>query len=43
LVGVLAFLVIPAGWPQKARAIAAAVAAFVALHLINAAISGSTQ
>ena len=41
LVGVLAFLVIPVGWPQKARAIAAAVAAFVALHLVNAAISGS--
>ena len=41
LVGVLAFLVIPVGWPQKARAIAAAVAAFIALHLVNAAISGS--
>ena len=32
LVGVLAFLVIPVGWPQKARAIAAAVAAFIALY-----------
>ena len=41
LVGVLAFLVIPVGWPQKARAIAAGVAAFVALHLVNAAISGA--
>jgi hypothetical protein len=41
LVGVLAFLVIPLGWPQKARTIAAAVVAFAALHLVNAAISGS--
>lgn len=41
LVGVLAFLVIPVGWPQKARAIAAAVAAFVTLHLLNAAVSGA--
>ena len=37
----LAFLVIPVGWPQKARTIAAAVVAFAALHLVNAAISGS--
>ena len=29
------------GWPRKARTIAAAVAAFAALHLVNAAISGS--
>jgi hypothetical protein len=41
LVGVLAFLVIPVGWPRKARTIAAAVVAFAALHLINAVISGS--
>jgi hypothetical protein len=38
---VLAFLVIPVGWPQQARKIAAAVVAFAALHLVNAAISGS--
>jgi hypothetical protein len=41
LVGVLAFVVIPVAWPQKARAIMAAGAAFVALHLINAAVSGA--
>ena len=41
LVGVLAFLVIPVGWSQKARAIIAAGAAFVAFQLINAAVSGS--
>lgn len=40
LVGALAFLVLPVGWPQKARAIAAAAAAFVVLHLVNAAVSG---
>jgi hypothetical protein len=41
LVGVLAFLVLPIGGPRKVRAIAAAVAACAALHLVNAAVSGA--
>jgi hypothetical protein len=41
LVGVLAFLVLSVGWLQKVRAIAATVTAFVALHLVNAAVSGA--
>ena len=41
LVGVLAFLVLPIGWPRRVRAIAAALAAFLALHLVNTAVSGA--
>jgi hypothetical protein len=41
LVGVLAFLVLPIGWAQKARAVAASLLTFSAIQLVNIMISGS--
>jgi putative flippase GtrA len=41
LVGVLAFLILPIGWAQKARAVAASLLAFSAIQLVNIMISGS--
>jgi Glycosyltransferase family 87 len=41
LVGVLAFLILPIGWAQKARAVAASLLTFSAIQLVNIMISGS--
>jgi Glycosyltransferase family 87 len=40
LVGVLAFSILPIGWAQKARAIAASLLTFSVIHLVNILISG---
>jgi Glycosyltransferase family 87 len=41
LVGVLAFLILPIGWTQKARAVAASLLTFSVIQLVNIMISGS--
>ena len=40
LVGVLAFLILPIGWAQKARAVAASLLTFSAIQLVNIMVSG---
>jgi Glycosyltransferase family 87 len=40
LVGVLAFLILPVGWGQRVRAVAASLLTFGAVQLINLMISG---
>ena len=40
LMGVIAFLILPVGWAQKARAIAASLLTFGAIQLVNIIISG---
>jgi hypothetical protein len=40
LVGVLAFFILPIGWAQKARAVAASLLTFSAIQLVNIMVSG---
>jgi hypothetical protein len=40
ILGVIAFMILPVGWAQKARAIAASLLTFGAIQLVNIMISG---
>jgi hypothetical protein len=43
LVGVLAFLVLPIGWAQKVRSVAASLLTFSAIQLVNFVVSGTYE